>query len=66
MLSVFLGAYGKPSLFIEDSLISYRQHDEAITNVGGKDGYISLKLSRHLINKDKIYSGNIYIERFLF
>jgi glycosyltransferase involved in cell wall biosynthesis len=60
VLSIFLGAYGKPSLFIDDSLIIYRQHDEAITNVGGKDGYISLKLSRHLINKEKIYSSNIY------
>lgn len=60
VFSVFLCAYGKPCTFIDESLIIYRQHDEAITNIGGKDSYVNLSTSRSFIDKDRMYSSNIY------
>jgi glycosyltransferase involved in cell wall biosynthesis len=66
VLSVFLNAFDKKCMFMEESLIIYRQHDGAITMTGKVDSYISLAKARSIIEKEAAYSYNMYKRAVLF
>lgn len=66
VLSIFLGAFGKRCVFIDQSLIFYRQHDDAITMTVRPDSFISLKKARLLTEKESAYSYNMYKRAKMF
>lgn len=68
VLSVFLGAFDKKCIFIDNSLVIYRQHDEAITmtRFGRGGSYINLREARSIIEKEAAYSYNMYKRAILF
>jgi glycosyltransferase involved in cell wall biosynthesis len=59
VFTILLNRAGKPVEFVDRALVRYRQHSGAITNFRLEDGKNGLADCRALLEREKIYSGNI-------
>jgi glycosyltransferase involved in cell wall biosynthesis len=60
VLTLVANAMNLPVAFIDVSLVHYRQHDEAISNVDLSRAARTLRGSMFLLKRDRKYSKNIY------
>jgi cellulose synthase/poly-beta-1,6-N-acetylglucosamine synthase-like glycosyltransferase len=59
VFTILLNLIGKQAAFLEDSLVMYRLHSQAISNVPSGVQKASLDHYRRLLNRQKLYAKNI-------
>lgn len=59
VLTIVLNMHEKRALFVEESLVNYRTHPEAVSNSPSISGAPSLSACRDLLAKEAVYAKNI-------
>jgi glycosyltransferase involved in cell wall biosynthesis len=66
VFTIILNAYCKKVVFVEQSLIRYRVHRDAITNTARSVGYLTFADASNILRREAIYSKNIVTRAEMF